>query len=156
VSGPPLFGLRVAVGGEGSRPGGAGGSAVLRPTDRLVWHNVVLACRTGSVRWVPGRGRTRGSRRPRAAMTDRAERWATVQVGRLGRTMAEVVRELGGDWRTVNSAVIAYGTVLVDDPERFRGGRDARAGRDAVLPAGPLGTPGVRHLDRGRDPRRPA
>lgn len=55
----------------------------------------------------------------RAAMTDRAGRWATVQVGRLGRTVAEVARELGSDWHTVNSAVIAYGTVLVDDPERF-------------------------------------
>jgi hypothetical protein len=42
-----------------------------------------------------------------------------VQVGRLGRAVAEVARELGSDWHTVNSAVIAYDTVLVDDPERF-------------------------------------
>lgn len=51
----------------------------------------------------------------RGAMTDRAGRWATKQVGRLGRTVAEVARELGCDWHTVNAAVIAYGTALVDD-----------------------------------------
>jgi transposase len=51
---------------------------------------------------------------PRAAMTDRAGRWATVQVGRAGRTVAEVARELGCDWHTVNDAVMAYGAALLD------------------------------------------
>ena len=32
--------------------------------------------------------------------------------------MAEVARELGCDWHTVNDAVIAYGTPLVEDPAR--------------------------------------
>jgi transposase len=50
---------------------------------------------------------------PRAAMTDRAGRWATVQVGREGRTVAEVARELGCDWHTVNGAVMAYGAALL-------------------------------------------
>jgi hypothetical protein len=54
----------------------------------------------------------------RGAMTDRAGRWVTEQVGRLGRTVAEVARELGCDWHTINDAVIAYGTPLVDDPGR--------------------------------------
>jgi transposase len=36
----------------------------------------------------------------------------------LGRSVAEVARELGCDWHTVNDAVIAYGTALVDDPGR--------------------------------------
>jgi hypothetical protein len=40
------------------------------------------------------------------------------QVGRLGRTVAEVARELGCDWHTVNDAVIAYGAALVEDPAR--------------------------------------
>jgi hypothetical protein len=89
-----------------------------RPT-RLVWHKVRLACPdrecpVGTWTWEDPRIAP-----ARAAMTDRAGRWATVQVGRLGRTVAEVARELGSDWHTVNSAVIAYGTVLVDDPERF-------------------------------------
>ena len=38
----------------------------------------------------------------RLSMTDRAGRWVTFQVGRLGRTVAEVARELGCDWHTVN------------------------------------------------------
>ena len=53
----------------------------------------------------------------RVAMTDRAARWATVQVGREGRTVAEVARELGCDWHTVNDAVMAYGAALLDADE---------------------------------------
>jgi transposase len=52
-------------------------------------------------------------------MTDRAGRWVTVQVGREGRTVAEVARQLGCDWHTVMDAVIAYGTPLVEDPHRI-------------------------------------
>jgi transposase len=55
----------------------------------------------------------------RAAMTDRAGRWVTVQVGREGRTVAEVARELGCDWHTVMDAVAAYGTPLIEDPDRI-------------------------------------
>jgi transposase len=55
----------------------------------------------------------------RAAMTDRAGRWVCEQVGRFGRSVAEVARELGCDWHTVNDAVIAYGTALVEDPARI-------------------------------------
>lgn len=85
---------------------------------RVVWHKH---------RWVcPNTGCGQGSfteHAPRiapvrAVMTDRAGRWATSQVGRLGRTVAEVARELGCDWHTVNKAVIAYGTALVEDPDR--------------------------------------
>ncbi len=46
-------------------------------------------------------------------MTDRAARWVTVQVGRLGRAVAEVAAELGCDWHTVMDAVAAYGTALL-------------------------------------------
>lgn len=55
---------------------------------------------------------------PRLQMTTRAGRWVTTQVGRLGRTVSEVARELGCDWHTVNDTVISYGTALVSDPER--------------------------------------
>ena len=45
----------------------------------------------------------------RAALTSRAGRWATVQVGRFGRPVEHVAGELGCDWRTVNGAVVAWG-----------------------------------------------
>ena len=34
-------------------------------------------------------------------MTDRAGRWVTEQVGRNGRSVSEVARELDCDWHTV-------------------------------------------------------
>jgi transposase len=43
----------------------------------------------------------------------------TFQVGKHGRTVNEVAKDLGCDWHTVNDAVIAYGTELVDDPDRI-------------------------------------
>ena len=51
---------------------------------------------------------------PRAALTDRAARWATRQVGKLGRSVNEVADELGCDWHTINDAVVAYGEALLD------------------------------------------
>ncbi len=57
---------------------------------------------------------------PRLVMTDRAGRWVTEQVGRNGRTVNEVARELDCDWHTIMDTVIAYGTALVDDdPDRI-------------------------------------
>jgi transposase len=55
----------------------------------------------------------------------------TEQVGRWGRTVNEVAVELGCDWHTVNDAVIAYGTVLVDDPARI--GEPTALGLDETL-----------------------
>ena len=53
-------------------------------------------------------------------MTDRAGRWVTRQVGEHGRTVNELAGELECAWHTVNDAVIAYGTALVDDdPDRI-------------------------------------
>ncbi|MGH3480550.1 MAG: hypothetical protein ACRDQD_27420, partial [Nocardioidaceae bacterium] len=48
------------------------------------------------------------------AMTARAARWATRQVGRLGRSVNEVADDLGCDWHTVNDTVLAYGEALLD------------------------------------------
>jgi hypothetical protein len=56
---------------------------------------------------------------PRLSLTDRAGRWVTLQVGKHGRTVTEVASDLGCDWHTVNDAVIAYGTALVDDEDRI-------------------------------------
>jgi transposase len=68
---------------------------------------------------------------PRLVITDRAARWATLQVGRWGRSVNEVAHELGCDWHTVNDAVVAYGAALVEDPGRF--GDVTALGLDEVL-----------------------
>jgi transposase len=84
-----------------------------------VWHKHRWCCRgreceTGSWTIVDDRIAL-----ARAAMTDRAARWATVQVGRLGRTVNEVAGDLHCDWHTVNDAVVRYGVALLDaDVER--------------------------------------
>ncbi|MGH9132745.1 MAG: transposase family protein [Ilumatobacteraceae bacterium] len=69
---------------------------------------------------------------PRLALTDRAGRWVTEQVGRRGRTVNEIAVELGCDWHTVNDAVIAYGTALVDDDSE-RIGEPTAVGLDETL-----------------------
>jgi transposase len=56
---------------------------------------------------------------PRAAITDRAGRWATVQVGRHGRSVSEVAKDLSCDWHTIMDAVLYFGAALIDDPHRF-------------------------------------
>ncbi len=55
----------------------------------------------------------------RLAMTDRADRRVTVQVGRHGRSVNEVAVDLGCDWHTVMDAVAGFGQALIDDPGRF-------------------------------------
>ncbi len=56
----------------------------------------------------------------RLCLSDRAGRWITEQVGRCGRSVSEVAKELGCDGHTVNDALLAYGEALVDDdPTRF-------------------------------------
>jgi hypothetical protein len=64
-------------------------------------------------------------------MTDRAGRWVTEQVGRYGRPVVDLVRELGCDWHTINDTVLAYGTPLVEDPNRI--GTVEALGLDEVL-----------------------
>jgi transposase len=79
---------------------------------------------------------------PRQALTDRAGRWVTRQVGGCGRTVNEIAVELGCDWHTINDAVIAYGTALVDDdPERI--GEVTALGLDETMfnHVGPWRTP---------------
>jgi transposase len=113
-----------------------------RPT-RLVWHKHRWSCREGACpagSWTIVDDRIAGAR---AALTDRAARWVTVQVGRLGRSVNEVAVELGCDWHTVNDAVVAYGEALLDaDVERF--GRVDALGLDETL----FFREGPRHLKR--------
>ena len=70
--------------------------------------------------------------RARQAMTTRAGRWATTQVGRHRRTVASVAAELGCDWHTVNDTVIAYGQALID-ADSGRVGPVAALGLDETL-----------------------
>lgn len=65
-------------------------------------------------------------------MTDRAGRWITEQVGRCARSVAEVAKELDCDWHTVNEALLAYGSTLIDD-DRTRFDLVSALGLDEVL-----------------------
>ena len=57
---------------------------------------------------------------PRALLTTRAARWATIQVGRRGRPVEEVAEELGCDWHTVNREVARWGEALLEaDTDRY-------------------------------------
>ena len=98
---------------------------------RLVWRKRRWrcpgpVCATGS--WTETASTIAASR---LRLTDRAGRWATLQVGCHGRTVSEVAADLGCDWHTVNDAVIAYGRRLVDDPARI--GSVTALGLDEVL-----------------------
>jgi hypothetical protein len=99
---------------------------------RLVWHKHRWCCPDDDCEvgtWTAEDPRIAPAR---GAMTDRAGRWATVQVGRQGRTVAEVARELGCDWHTVNNAVMAYGVALIDgDLDRI--GEVSALGLDETL-----------------------
>jgi transposase len=72
-------------------------------------------------------------------MTTRAARWATLQVGRHGRSVAEVAYDLSSDWHTVMDAVVLFGRPLIEDPARF--GTVYALGLDETLFArdGPFG-----------------
>ena len=68
---------------------------------RLVWRKHRGACPdatclTGT--WTEQEPRIAA---PRLELTDRAGRWVTFQVGKHGRTVNEVVQDLGCDWHTV-------------------------------------------------------
>ena len=127
--------LRIHVETRGSRlgcPGCGGGVRIKdRPTvvlvdlpcfgrpTRLVWRKHRWVCVEGSCPTVSWTEQDPRIASPRLALTDRAGRWVTYQVGKCGRTVNEVATELGCDWHTVNDAVIAYGTVLIEDEDRI-------------------------------------
>jgi transposase len=101
-----------------------------RPT-RLIWHKCRWKCPEDSCpvgSWTEENERIGA---PRMAMSDRAGRWVTEQVGRYARSVNEIALELGCDWHTVNDTVLAYGDALVDEPERF--GVVEALGLDEVL-----------------------
>jgi len=58
---------------------------------------------------------------PRALLTERARAEICRQVGKLGRSVAELAREYGVGWQAAMAAVRDHGTPLVDDPARLAG-----------------------------------
>ena len=98
---------------------------------RLVWHKRRWACPERSCATGSWTERAPSIGASRLALTDRAGRWVTGQVGDHGRTVSEVAADLGCDWHTVNNATIAYGTPLVDDPARI--GQVTALGLDETL-----------------------
>jgi transposase len=101
-----------------------------RPT-RLIWHKCRWKCPESTCpmgSWTEENERIGA---PRMAMSDRAGRWVTEQVGRYARSVNEIALELGCDWHTVNDTVIAYGGALVEHPGRF--GTVEALGLDEVL-----------------------
>jgi transposase len=127
-------GLRVKIETRGERPIciGCGGPVKVKDRDDVehadlpcFGRTVVLVWR--KIRWICAVGCGAASftetaaaiAAPRQKLTDRAGRWATIQVGRCGRTVSEVAGELGAGWDPVMDAVVAYGQVLIDDPDRF-------------------------------------
>ena len=95
---------------------------------RLVWRKQRWRCPMCRRAWTEQDPQIASSR---CAMTTRAARWATVQVGRHGRSVAEVAADLQCDWHTVMDAVALYGTPLIDDPDRF--GAVSAVGLDETL-----------------------
>ncbi len=95
--------------------------------------------------------------RRRAALTERARRWACEQVGRDGLTVEAVRERLGVGWNTVMRAVRDYGTPLVEDPARLDGVTALGVDEHVWQHAGPrrrtgYGT-GIVDLTPGRAPR---
>ena len=95
---------------------------------RLVWRNQRWRCPTCRRAWT---GQDPQIASARCGLTTRAARWATVQVGRHGRTVSEVAADLGCDWHTVMDAVAAYSQPLIGDPHRF--GAVSAVGPDETL-----------------------
>lgn len=85
---------------------------------RLVWRKHRWQCVTAQCAMNTWTINVPGIASPRLALTDRAGRWVTRQVGKHGRSVNDVAVELGCDWHTVNDAVQAYGAALLDDAAR--------------------------------------
>ena len=69
---------------------------------------------------------------PRALLTSRAARWATIGVGRRGRPVDEVAKELGCDWHTVADEVRRWGEALLE-ADTSRVGKVEAVGVDETL-----------------------
>lgn len=116
---PPCPACGGAVWAKDQRPVELVDLAAFGRPARLVWHKYRWRCPAPACSTWSFTERTPHIAAPRLAMTDRAGRWVTEQVGRFHRSVNELAVELGCDWHTINDTVVAYGTPLVDDPERI-------------------------------------
>jgi transposase len=105
--------------------------AVFGRRARLIWRKHRWSCPASSCPMGSWTGEHPAIAAPRLGMTDRAGRWVTEQVGRHGRTVNEIALELGCDWHTINDTVVAYGTALIEDPNRI--GEPIALGLDETL-----------------------
>jgi transposase len=83
---------------------------------RLVWRKQRWRCTNCGRCWCDENAEIGGAR---SALTTRAARWATLQVGRNGRAVSDVASELGCGWHTVMDAVVVIGEQLIDHPDRI-------------------------------------
>ena len=134
--------LRVVIVTELERPACCGRAAWRHGIREVVLVDLPVFGRPARLAWRKQRWRCGACRRSwteqqpgiassRCQLTTRAAKWATLQVGRHGRSVAEVATDLGCDWHTVMDAVVIYGTPLVDDPARF--GAVSAVGLDETL-----------------------
>jgi hypothetical protein len=72
-----------------------------RPT-RLCWHRVRFCCPNGDCDMLSWTWDDPRIGAPRQALTERAKRWVTLQVGIHGRSVSELAGELGCSWHTIN------------------------------------------------------
>jgi transposase-like protein len=123
--------LEVTVATDGPRPGcGCGGRVhrhgvrevrlvdlpVFGRSARLVWRKQRWRCSACGSCFTDEDPEIAS---PRCALTTRAARWATLQVGCHGRSVSEVAKDLDCDWHTVMNAVVVFGEPLIDDPNRI-------------------------------------
>jgi transposase len=123
--------LRIVVEAPGERPGCSCGGVVHRHGVREVeLVDLPVFGRPARLVWRKQRWRCTGCRRcwcdenaeigaARCALTTRAARWSTLQVGRNGRAVSDVARDLGCGWHTVMDAVVIIGEQLIDHPDRI-------------------------------------
>lgn len=83
---------------------------------RLVWRKQRWRCTSCRRCWSNDNSEIGA---PRCALTTRAARWSTLQVGRNGRAVSDVARDLGCGWHMVMDAVVVIGEQLVDHPDRI-------------------------------------
>ena len=98
---------------------------------RLAWSKQRWRCPSSSCAVVTWSEHDPTIASERSALTTRAARWATRQVGKHGRAVSEVADDLACDWHTVNDAVMLFGQVLIDDPARY--GAVSAVGLDETL-----------------------
>lgn len=123
-----------------------------RPTV-LVWKKREWRCRESACPAGTWREQS-GEIRPRAVLTERARRRAVRRVGRDGTSVAQVARDLGAAWHTINDTVLELCEQMIDGDDRLEG-VEAIGVDEHNVPRGTFDSPtvwgtAIVDLDRGR------